>query len=122
MNRTSTTVKPKMTYDELLGRIIEHRRKHRGLLQKPIADALDITQSAYSRLEKGQSAMSVSQLRIIASHVHASGGQLLNEADHYAGLFQRQGGELIREKQEPSAAGFLVALGILTAILAAAKK
>lgn len=121
MSIASTTVKPSITYGALLGRIIEYRRKQLDVLQEPIANALGITQSAYSRLEKGQSAMTVTQLRTIASHVRGTPAQLLEETERYAALFRRQGGEIIGEKQESSAAGVLVALGILAALLAAKK-
>jgi transcriptional regulator with XRE-family HTH domain len=114
-------VKPQITYDELLGRIIAYRREQLGLLQEPFATALGITQSAYSRLEKGQSAMTVTQLRTIAPLVRATPGKLLEETDTYALTFQRQGGELIKEKQDSSAAPLLVALGLLAAMLAASK-
>lgn len=121
MVKTTTAVKPQITYDELLGRIIEYRRKQLGLLQEPFATALDVTQSAYSRLEKGQSAMTVTQLKKIAPLVRASAGQLLEETDTYAVQFQRQGGELVNEKQDSSGPALLVALGLLAALLAASK-
>jgi transcriptional regulator with XRE-family HTH domain len=37
---------------------------------RPWPQALQISQSLYSRLEQGQSAMSVSQLRVIAAQLH----------------------------------------------------
>ncbi len=121
MSTKTSTVKPKITYDELLGRVIEHRRRQLGVLQAPIAEALEVTQSAYSRLEKGQSAMSVSQLRTVASHVGTSSAGLLDEVERYADQFRRQGGEIIREKQDSTAAALLIAFGVLAAILAAKK-
>lgn len=65
--------------------------------------------------------MTVAQLKRIAPLVRTTAGQLLNDADAYAAQFQRQGGELISEKQESSAGGLLVALGLLAALLAAGK-
>lgn len=121
MPKISTVVKPQMTYDQLLGRVIEYRRRQLDLLQEPFASALDVTQSAYSRLEKGQSAMTVTQLRTIATLVRATPARLLDEADTFAATFQRQGGELIKEKQDSSAAPLLVALGLLAAMLAGSK-
>lgn len=121
MINTTTVVKPQITYDELLGRIIEYRRKQIGLLQEPFAKTLDITQAAYSRLERGQSAMTVTQLKKIAPLVRATPAELLEQTDTYAVTFQRQGGELIEEKQESSAAPLLVAFGLLAAMLAASK-
>jgi transcriptional regulator with XRE-family HTH domain len=119
MNKSSTAVKPTITYGALVGRIIEHRRKQLGLNQEPLATALGITQSAYSRLEKGQSVLTVTQLRMVAPHLKATAGQILDETDRYAIQFQRQGGEIIGEKEESSTAGLLVALGVLAALLAA---
>jgi restriction system protein len=47
----------------LIGAIVEHYRKGRAITQEAMAQALGILQSAYSRLEQGQSGMSVAQLR-----------------------------------------------------------
>ena len=114
-------MKPTITYGALLGRIIEYRRKQLAVNQDVLAGALGISQSAYSRLEKGQSAMTVQQLRAVAPHVKTTPGQLLTEVEQYAALYQRQGGQIIEDKEESSVGGVLVALGILATILAASK-
>ena len=64
--------KPKVLYAALIGRIVEHHRTGRGIHQEAIAQALGISQSAYSRLDKGQSAMSVTQLHIVATQLGTS--------------------------------------------------
>ncbi len=121
MSETSRPVKPKITYGELLGKIIDYRRKQLGLLQAPFAEALGITQSGYSRLEKGQSAMSVVQLQIVARLLRCTPANLLADADRYAVQLRAQGAEIVTDKQNSSAAGLLIALGILAALLASKK-
>ncbi|MSQ91423.1 MAG: XRE family transcriptional regulator [Gammaproteobacteria bacterium] len=121
MSKASTLVKPTITYPALVGRIIEYRRKQLNVHQESIAAVLDITQSAYSRLEKGLSAMTVAQLQLVAAHLRTTPANILQATERYAGKFRAQGGEIVAEKQDSSAAGLLVALGILAAILAMKK-
>jgi transcriptional regulator with XRE-family HTH domain len=119
MTKASTTVRPQITYAALVGRVIEHAREGANLHQQQVAEALGITQSAYSRLEKGQSAMSVAQLHQIGLRVGVPPGVITGRADQLAAKLQSQGALIANEKQEPGAAGLLVALGLLAAILAA---
>jgi transcriptional regulator with XRE-family HTH domain len=60
MNRTS---KPVVGYTDLLGRSIAELREARGLSQGALAFAAGLSQSSLSRLEVGESAMSVAQLQ-----------------------------------------------------------
>lgn len=116
----SSLVQPAISYQALVGHVIERYRKAGNLGQEALAGALGISQSAYSRLEQGQSAMSVSQLRLIAANLGLTPGALLTEADVLVARLQAQGVEVSEEKPE-SQAGLLVALGILTALLAASR-
>ena len=84
-----------------------------------MARALGISQSAYSRLEQGQSAMSVTQLRMIAERLETTPDFLLHHTEQYAMQLRAQGVTITDEKQE-SPAGALIALGILAALFAAA--
>ncbi len=84
-----------------------------------MAQALSISQSAYSRLEQGQSAMSVTQLRLIAETLRTTPDLLLRHTAQYANQLRVQGVTVTDGKQE-SAAGVLIALGILAALFAAA--
>ena len=114
-------VKPQITYGEVLGKLIEHRRKQQGLLQGRFADALGITQSGYSRLEKGQSAMSVVQLHAVATQLGCAPAHMLAETDRYAAQLRARGAEIVADRRNASAAGLLIALGILVALLASKK-
>jgi len=112
-------VQPKITYGEILGKVIEHRRKQLGLHQGPLAHALGITQSGYSRLEKGQSSMSVVQLQTVATLLRRGPADLLADTDRFAGELRAQGTDILADRQNSSAAALLVALGILAALIAA---
>ncbi len=121
MNRTATPiVKPTITYGALAGQVILSHRKRTGVDQTDIARALGITQSAYSRLENGQSSMNLSQLRVVAHQLGVPSSVLLDEVDALTARLRSQGVEVTDEKLV-SPGAILVALGILAAILASGK-
>ena len=62
--------------------------------------------------------MSVTQLRLIAERLSATPEQLLRHTAQYASQLRAQGVDVIDEKPS-SAAGVLIALGILAALFAA---
>jgi len=115
--RVAASSKPRFT---LLGRVIEHHRTQRKVQQEQIATSLGITQSAYSKLEKGQSAISVMQLNTVAAGLQMQSATILQGAERYAAHLRQQGVEITNEKQDSSAAGLLIALGLLAALIAAA--
>jgi transcriptional regulator with XRE-family HTH domain len=104
----------------LMGKVIERHRAAAGITQAAMAQVLGITQSAYSRLEKGASAMNLAQLRVVSTHLGQSPGEVTREADQLAGRLKSQGVEVKDDKGIPPAA-ILVGLGILLALLAASK-
>lgn len=85
-----------------------------------MAKAIGVSQSAYSRLEQGQSAMSVVQLRAIGAQLGLLPDAIMRDAEGYAVQLQQQGVSITEQRPE-SAAGVLIALGILAALVAAAK-
>jgi transcriptional regulator with XRE-family HTH domain len=120
MSRPATPLpKPTITYAMLVGRIVEHHRRRLNIHQEQMAQALGTSQSAYSRLEQGQSGMSVTQLRVIADKLQTTPAALLHHAEQYANQLRAQGVKITDEKSE-SPAGVLIALGILAALIAAA--
>ncbi len=116
--KTMVIPKPTLTYATLVGRIVEHHRRQQGIHQEAMAQSIGISQSAYSRLEKGQTAMSVTQLRLIAEELSTTPDRLLRDSAQYASRLRAQGVDVTDEKPN-SAAGVLIALGILAALLAA---
>ncbi len=116
----SPLVKPTITYGAIVGRVIENYRRDAGVDQGTIAKSLTISQSAYSRLEQGQSAMTLAQLRAIAGALRRTPGDFLREADALTSRLQSQG-VVISEERDASRGAILVALGILSAILSSEK-
>lgn len=109
----------KLTYTALLGQILQHHRQRLGLQQSDVAAALGILQPAYSRIEKGDTSITVAQLRIVARRLGMKPGQIIFDAEQWAQNLQRQGVTVTDEKEVPQAA-LLIGLGILAAALLAA--
>lgn len=118
MIQNTVAVKPQITYGAVLGKVIEYRRRQLERTQAPFAAALGMTQSGYSRIEKGQTSLSVLQLQVIASLLDCLSAELLSDADRYASLLRERGAEIVADKKEGSPAGLLIAAGILVALLA----
>lgn len=121
MNLKSTPNFPaSITYGAVLGRVLVRRRQLAGgIHQKVIADGIGITQSAYSKLEAGQSTLSLVHLRQIARQLGASPHELLAEADNYVRDLEAQG-VTVTDERSVSAGEVLIGLGILAALVAAA--
>jgi transcriptional regulator with XRE-family HTH domain len=85
-----------------------------------MASAIGLSQSAFSRLEAGESVLNLSQLRNVAAHLKMRPAELLKLADRYEELLRQQGVDVISEKQDESAA-IVLGLGLLGALLLAAR-
>jgi transcriptional regulator with XRE-family HTH domain len=62
-----------------IGIRIKKLREERGIKQESIAQQLDITQSAYGRLEKDDSRLTAPKLQIIAEYLNVSVASLFGE-------------------------------------------
>ena len=118
--KSSPPPKPIVTYPALVGRILAQQREARGIKQGALATALGMSQSAYSRLESGDSVLNLSQLRGVAAQLGLQPAQVLKWADQYEAQLRQQGVDVISEKQDNSAA-IAVGLGLLAALLMGAK-
>ena len=96
MNAHATPPQPAIPYTALVGQVLLGHRGRKSLHQNVLAAALGVSQSAYSRIEQGDTTISISQLRVIARRLGIAPGDLLREAD---GLAERlQGVEVSDEK------------------------
>lgn len=118
--KSSQVVHPTITYPALVGQVILKHRRERGADQSVIAQALGITQPAYSRLEQGHSVLSLTQLRSVARALTLTPGALLAEVDQLAAQLVREGVEITDEKGIAPGA-ILVGLGILAALIASSR-
>jgi transcriptional regulator with XRE-family HTH domain len=103
-----------VTYPALLGRLLQHYREQQGMPQAQVAAMLGILQPSYSRIEKGDTAITVTQLRILARVFGLRPSQILNDADLWTDTLRMQGVTVTEEKEAPKAA-LLVGLAILAA-------
>ncbi len=114
--KSSPPPKPVVTYPTLVGRILAQQREGRDIKQGDLAERLGLSQSAYSRLESGESVMNLSQLRNVGALLGLQPAQILKWADQYEALLRQQGVDVVSEKQDNSAA-IAIGLGLLAALL-----
>jgi transcriptional regulator with XRE-family HTH domain len=87
---------------------LQHHREQSGRNQQQVAAALGVLQPAYSRIESGDTSISVMQLRIVARTLRIAPARILNEADQWTQQLRRQGVSVTDEKPASKAA---VAIG-----------
>lgn len=104
-------------YNTLVGKAISDLRAKAGITQGDMAAALEIGQSAYSKLESGQASMTLVQLRLVALQLKCEPHVILKTADGLANQLQDSGVEVPARKDE-NKAGLLIGLGLLLAIMA----
>jgi transcriptional regulator with XRE-family HTH domain len=113
MSTQKTT--PVVTYPALVGKILAQKREECAMKQAEMATALGMSQSAYSRLESGDSVMNISQLRKICAHLGLRPSDALRLADGYAEKLNLQHVEVVAEKPNNPAA-VVIGLGLLAAL------
>lgn len=118
--KSSATPQPIVTYPALVGKLLAQRRDQIGLKQGELAEALGLSQSAYSRLESGESVLNLTQLRNVCTHLGITPAQVLQAADQYEALLRRQGVEVVAEKPT-NAAAIAIGLGLLAALFLGGK-
>lgn len=69
------------TLTEVVGENISERRRKLGLSQKELADKLDITQDALTRMEKGRIAPKMGRLQDLADNLQCPVGYLFRTHD-----------------------------------------
>lgn len=115
-NKSSLAPKPVVTYPALVGKIIADQRAQQKLKQGDLAVALGLSQSAYSRLEAGESVLNLSQLRDVCAQLKLQPAQVLSLADRYELQLRQQNVDVISEKAaNPAAIG--IGLALLAALL-----
>lgn len=103
-------------YNTLVGKAISDLRAKAGITQGDMAAALEIGQSAYSKLESGQASMTLVQLRLIALQLKCESHEILASADNLANKLQDSGVEVPARKDD-NKAGLLIGLGLLLVLM-----
>lgn len=105
-----------MPYSALLGYVLKQHRLRKQVDQQSIAAALGLSQSAYSRIESGDTNLSAWQLRLCASQLGLRPSQLLAEVEARESLLATQGVSVVAEKRANPAA-VLLGLALLAALV-----
>lgn len=114
---TPASPPPEIPYSALLGQVIKQRRTSQGVDQVDMASALGVSQSAYSRIESGDTTMNVWQLRTCAELLDVSPSRLLEQVQRHEHQLSSQGVKVVAEKRTNPAAA-LIGIAILAALLA----
>lgn len=77
----STPLQPTASYAAIVGATIIAFRERRGLQQGSLAQAIGVSQSTVSRIERGAISISIEQLAAIAGELRTTPGELLVTAD-----------------------------------------
>jgi transcriptional regulator with XRE-family HTH domain len=109
-----------VAYPAIVGKTIAALREARGIKQGDFATSLGLSPSAYSRLEAGESALSVIQLRNVALLLGMTTSELISQADQHEAALRQKGVDVVSEKKESSAA-VAIGLGILAAVILASR-
>lgn len=79
------------TFQTVLGRIITRARKQAGVDQISMALSVGVTQSTWSRIERGESTMNVDQLFQVSRALEVSLDHLMSDAETVLGELEKYG-------------------------------
>lgn len=118
---SSDSLKPATTYPAIVGRILVSLRKAAGIGQDELAESVGITQSTLSRVERGESALTVDQLARAAKRLDDKASNILEMADDAVEKLNAQGIKVQYERARSGVNTGLVLIGAaaLGALIAA---
>jgi transcriptional regulator with XRE-family HTH domain len=106
------------TYPAILGRILSGLREGLGLNQAEVAEAVGVTQSTWSKIERGDSTLSLDQLRAASRFLHTTPGTILDKADDAVAELEARGLKVHGTRIDvPAAPGFALISGAALAVL-----
>ena len=111
-----TLPSPEVPYPSLLGQVLKQVRQARNVQQTDLAAALGLSQSAYSRLESGDSVLNAWQLRQCALELGTTPSVLLAEVERMELQLTQSGVSIVAEKKSNPAAAML-GIAFLVALL-----
>ena len=72
---------PETTYQSVIGQVIVTLRKEQSIEQATMASAVGVTQSTWSRIERGESSLTVDQLATASAKLRLSASAILKKAE-----------------------------------------
>jgi transcriptional regulator with XRE-family HTH domain len=88
-------IKTVTTYPAVVGNVLAQMREQRGFNQGEVAKAAGVTQATLSRMENGQSGITVEHLRQLGDKLGMPPSQILLAADNHASNIQMGGIEVV---------------------------
>ncbi|XHS79309.1 helix-turn-helix domain-containing protein [Burkholderiaceae bacterium UC74_6] len=107
---------PEVPYSALIGQVIKQARVEQGGQQLDMANLLGLSQSAYSRLENGDSMFSVWQMRECAKLLKMTPSEVLRRVEVLEEQLSKQNVPVV-EAKKANPAGALVGIALLLALL-----
>ena len=100
-------------YSWIAGQVFARHRQQRGVGQIEMAKALGVSQATWSRVETGQSPLTIEQLSHACELIGLSAGDIVSEVDKEARRYRRQGAYVVyRRGRDPVNVPGLVAAGL----------
>lgn len=114
---------PWTTTSRVLGWVIARSREARGLSQGQLGESLGISQSAWSRIELGENALTVDGLLTVAARLGVPAPELLEQTEGHAARLTASGVRVVNERAAEttvsSGAAFLAGAALTGLIVAA---
>jgi len=88
---SSADLKPETTFPAIIGRVIVRFRKELAVDQSSLAAAVGVTQSTWSRIERGESSLTVEQLAIAAECLRVNTITIWSDAEKAVRELKSQG-------------------------------
>jgi transcriptional regulator with XRE-family HTH domain len=101
------------TYSAIVGSILAQERISKRLNQGAIAEAVGVGTSTWSRIEKGESSISVDQLKLAAEALQQTPGRILDMAAEAERAIASRG---IRVNNRMTSGALLATMGIIPLI------
>lgn len=98
MTVSSTSLQAVTSYPAIVGQVLCELRRKAGKDQSHLSSAVGVTQSTWSRIEAGTSALTIEQLAIAASYLGVKTSEILKLADQSVEDL-RDKGAIVREKR-----------------------
>ena len=110
------------TYPAIVGRLLAETRRANNLSQGEVAAMVGLSQAAWSKIERGETAATVEQIAVAADAFRLTPGQLLQQADRVVDHARGEGVKVNRVRISSSDVAVLAVIGVaaLAALVAAA--
>ena len=113
----SRNFRPATTYPAVVGYVLGWHRERADMNQGEVARRLGLSASTWSRIERGECALTMDQLAAVAPVLGVRPGQVLSDADDVARQLGRRGVH-VEHKRVPDAIGAGLALLAGAALIA----